>query len=231
MRAIHLANEKKRDAEVGFEINAAKSAIRYVLPDGQTYSNIKVLKQTIDISDEALLNRYVDMKALAHEIIEADPEIDMEIIGRKLGATRKLYITNDNRIAYRVNMIQVVKNSDGTEKERKDFTKIPANPDVETPIQWTGKKILKATAVKKFVFSRKYQIKHVSGLTYDFLFNMAKELHESKSMMLVGAGAKGNEPIRMTAGGEPYRGYLEGRIEGEKYCLILHLTNMELKGV
>jgi len=30
-------------------------------------------------------------------------------------------------------------------------------------------------------------------------------------------------------GGEPYRGFLEGRIDGDRYCLILHLTNLEVK--
>ena len=231
MRAIHIANDKKRDAEVGFEVNATKSAIRYVLPDGQTHTNIRILKQTVDLTDEALLNQYADLKTLAYEIIEGDPEVDMEIIGRKLGAMRKLYITGDNRTAYRVNLFQVLKNPDGSEKERKDLTKIQANANIEAPIQWSGKKIPKDEAVRKFVFTRKYQIKHVSGLTYDFLYAMAKDLHESKSLMLVGAGAKGNEPIRITTGGEPYRGFLEGRIDAEKYCLILHLTNMELKGI
>jgi len=231
MKAIHIANVQKRDAEVGFDLSVVPSAIRYALPDGQTHKNIKVLKQTINLTDDALLNEYADLQTLAREIIKADPEVDMEIIGKKLGSTRKLYLTGDNRIAYRVNMVQVVKNPDGSEKERKDLTKLPANANVETPIQWSGKKIPKATAVKKFVFTRKYQIKHVSGLTYDFLFNMAKDLHESQSLMLVGAGAKGNDPIRMTAGGEPYRGFLEGRVDGDKYCLILHLTNMELKSI
>ena len=231
MKAIHIANVQKRDAEVGFEANVAKSSIRYVLPDGQKHNNIKVLKQTIDLTDEALLNQYLDLKTLAREIIEADPEVDMEIIGRKLGSTRKLYLTGDNKIAYRVNLVQVVKTPDGAEKERKDLTKSPANANVEAPIQWSGKKVPKAEAVKKFVFTRKYQIKHVSGLTYDFLFNMAKDLHENKSLMFVGAGAKGNEPIRITTGGDPYRGFLEGRVDGNKYCLILHLTNMELKGI
>jgi hypothetical protein len=32
----------------------------------------------------------------------------------------------------------------------------------------------------------------------------------------------------ITAGGESYRGFLEGRIEGDRYRLVLHLTNMEL---
>ena len=231
MRAIHIANDKKRDAEVGFEVNAKKSDIRYLLPDGQTHSNIKVLKSTIEFTDEALVNKYGDLTAVAQEIIKSDPEVDMELIGKKISGTHKLYLNKDNQIAYRVNLVQVVKNTDGTEKERKDMTKAPANANIEAPIQWTGKKFPKADAVKKFVFSRKYQIKHVSGLTYDFLYNMAKDLHESKSLMLIGAGPKGNEPIRLTTGGEPYRGFLEGRIEGDKYCLILHLTNMELKGI
>jgi hypothetical protein len=60
---------------------------------------------------------------------------------------------------------------------------------------------------------------------------MAKTLHETGSMMFVGGGKKGNEPLIMTRGGEPYRGFLEGRIQGDKYCLILHLTNMEMKVV
>ena len=60
MRAIHIANDKKRDAEVGFEANVAKSAIRYVLSNGQAHSSVRVLKQTIDLTDEALLNEYAE---------------------------------------------------------------------------------------------------------------------------------------------------------------------------
>jgi hypothetical protein len=58
---------------------------------------------------------------------------------------------------------------------------------------------------------------------------MAKELHDSDSLMFIGGGKRGNEPLVITQGGEEYRGFLEGRIDGEKYILILHLTNMELK--
>jgi hypothetical protein len=58
---------------------------------------------------------------------------------------------------------------------------------------------------------------------------MAKDLHDSDSLMFMGGGKKGNEPLVLTQGGESYRGFLEGRIDGDKYCLILHLTNMEMK--
>lgn len=58
---------------------------------------------------------------------------------------------------------------------------------------------------------------------------MAKELHEKDSLMFVGGGEKGNEPLIITSGGTPYRGFLEGRIQNNKYMLLLHLTNLELK--
>ncbi len=231
MQGINIANEKKRDAEVGLEAKPHKPTVHMVLSDGRDRRNVKMLKQTLDLSEDSLVDKYGDLVSVGDAIIEGNPEVDIEIVGKFLEKTRKLYMNKDNKIAYRVNLVQIVRNPDGTEKERKDYVKRPSNISVELPVQWTGKKFPKEAAIKKFVFSRKYQIRHVSGLTYDFLYDMAKDLHESKSLMLVGTGAKGNEPLVVTTGGESYRGFLEGRIDGEKYCLILHLTNMELKGL
>jgi hypothetical protein len=41
---------------------------------------------------------------------------------------------------------------------------------------------------------------------------MAKKLADADAMMLVGGGAKGNEPLVMLNGGTPYRAFLEGRV-------------------
>ena len=60
---------------------------------------------------------------------------------------------------------------------------------------------------------------------------MAKKLADAKAMMLVGAGAKGIGPLVMQTGGTPYRAFLEGRIQGDSYALILRLTNLELKSL
>ncbi|MDR1340634.1 MAG: hypothetical protein LBK58_11380 [Prevotellaceae bacterium] len=229
MRGINISNEKKRDAEVAFESITRKSRVKYVLGNGKEKQNLKILKSTMELTEEALVAKYGNLKALGEAIIESDPELDVENIGRKVGATHKLYLNRDNRIAYRVNMLQIVKTPDGEERERKDLTKILSNITGENIVQWSGRKISKEVAARKFVFVHKYQIKHVSGLTYDFLYDMAKDLHESKSLMFAGTGKKGNEPLIITSGGTPYRAFLEGRIDGDKYCLILHLTNMEIK--
>ncbi|MDR2285983.1 MAG: hypothetical protein LBE04_00680 [Prevotellaceae bacterium] len=231
MRGINISNEKKRDAEVAFERITQKSKVKYILGNGAEQQNIKLLKSTLELMDEALVGKYGDLKALGEAIIESDPELDIENIGRKIGGTHKLYLNKDNKIAYRVNRLQIVRTPDGEEKERKDLTKVVSNITGENMIQWSGKKVPKEVAVRKFVFVQKYQIKHVSGLTYDFLYDMAKELHESKSLMFVGAGKKGAEPLIITSGGTPYRAFLEGRIDGDKYCMILHLTNMEVKAL
>ena len=99
------------------------------------------------------------------------------------------------------------------------------------PVAWTGKKMPIAQAYNRFIFGRKYQLSHTSGLTYDFLYAMAKELHDSQSLMLMAAGAKGNEPLIFQENGKPYRAFLEGRIDGDKYLLLMHLSNLELKSI
>ncbi len=231
MKSLNIANEKKRDAVVGMEGTSKHHEISFVLQDGSPKKNVKILRGRLEISEEMLTLKYGDLNALGREIINGDPEVDIEGSGRLIKKTRKLYLNKDNKIAYRVNLVEIVRNPDGTEKERRDLVKSDSNILGEIPLQWTGKKFPKDMAIKKFVFTRKYQIKHVNGLTYDFLYDMAKSLHETNSLMFVGGGKKGNEPIVLAGGGVPYRGFLEGRIKDDKYCLILHLTNLELKGV
>ena len=39
----------------------------------------------------------------------------------------------------------------------------------------------------------------------------------------------GKDPIVLQLNGTAYRGFLEGRVNGETFILLLHLSNMELK--
>ena len=231
MRTINITNEKKRDAQVCMEAIRKPSGIKRVQENGEDCLNIKVLKHNIALAFETLRQNYANLADMGNAIIEGDPEIDMEVVGRRIAGAQKLYLDKDGKIAYRVNMVQIIKDPFGGEKERRDLTKSVSNVTGESIVQWTGRKFPKSETIRKFVFQRKLQLKHVSGLTFDFLYDMAKSLHESKSLMFIGGGAKGNEPLILTQGGEPYRGFLEGRVDADKYCLILHLTNMEMKGI
>ncbi|MBK8389883.1 MAG: hypothetical protein IPL23_11655 [Saprospiraceae bacterium] len=106
-----------------------------------------------------------------------------------------MLINLDNKPVYKVKITEVIYNVDGSIKDEKPFTTRNQNILSEYPISWTGKQIPIDEAYNKFIFAKKYQLTHNNGLTFDFLFAMAKELHEKKVMMLLVAGAKGNEPL------------------------------------
>ena len=229
MRAINISNIKARNAQVGFEQKGVKSAISMLREDGMGYSNARFLKATLATSIEVLYDKFGEN--LANEIINGDPEIDLEMVGMRLGKVKKVYLDNNGKVDYRVIRQQVRYSPDGEEMEVKKFHTTESNINIDFPLRWTGKLIPKDKAVRTFAFVRKYQLKHINGLTFDFLYDMAKMLDEKKSMMLVGAGSKGMGPLVMSTGGTPYRAFLEGRVNGDKYCLLLHLTNLELRSL
>lgn len=230
MRKINISNEAKRNAEVAFGTTFRRTTPQYKTSTGNTTTNERRLRATMATTDGALLAAYGD--GLADALINSDPEIDMELIGMKLDNLKKVYITNQQKVAYGVTLNEHVYLADGTEKEIRSDTTTTANIAVDNiPLRWTGKLIPKDKAMRMFMFKKSYQVQHINGLTYDFLYDMAKKLSEANAMMLVGAGAKGVEPLVMSNGGTPYRAFLEGRINGDSYALILRLTNLELKEI
>jgi hypothetical protein len=179
---------------------------------------------------DSLLARYPD--TLQNVLIDQDPEIDLERVGLKLEGLKKVFLTGDGKVAYGVTLSEHVFNPDGSEKEIRPEQTTEGNIAVDgMPVRWTGKMMSKADALRRFVFKKSYQLRHVNGLTFDFLQAMAKKLADAGTMMLVGGGAKGIGPLVMNNGGTPYRAFLEGRTDSGSYALILRLTNLELKSL
>ncbi len=222
---INLANKKKRDAQVSIETVHTMRNVSYIDRNGKLTHNVRLLKSTVE--QQGLTETY-SLDELADELVKGDPEIDIETFGRYLTETSRVY-TNKNKIVFHVREEEVVLTPDGQEKERRERDVKLQNVNTANPIPWSGKLIKKKDAVRKFVFTDTKQIMHTNGLTWDFLYEIAKELADKDSLMLVGGGKKGSEPLVFQRGGRGYRGFLEGRIEGESYCLLLHLSNLELK--
>ncbi|AEF85609.1 hypothetical protein TREPR_1848 [Treponema primitia ZAS-2] len=233
MRLINITNEKQRDAKVALEPFPYRQRTKLVMADGTEKQSVQFIKTTT--SFEALISQHGSLDAVGEALISGDREIDFEQVGRFLHKTVKLYVHTNGDMAYMFNLVQTLFNKEGEEIERRNLSKQAANIASEIPIRWTGKQIPKDEAIRRFVFTRNYQLRHTSGLSYDFLFDMARQLHTQNTLLLVGGGKSGAEPIVLSLGGTPYRGFLEGRIEGEPagtaYCLILHLSNMELKDI
>ena len=228
MRKINIANDKKRDALIGFELNRTKASCHYRTASGEEVSSGRFLRYSRETATEKLIDKFPD---LADSLISGDPEIEMELAGKKLDDLAKVYLSADDKVVYSARLMENIYAPDGSKKESKEAVpQLATIADEALPLRWTGKMFAKNQALRKFVFARTDQLRHVNGLTFDFLYEMAKKLHDSNSMMLLGGGEKGNAPLVMTNNGTPYRGFLEGRINGDSFCLLLHLTNLELKG-
>lgn len=225
---INISNAKNRDAIVAFEGLSPKREVRYVDQKGNPVATRKLLKTDVAHDLPELMKKRKKLESVANALVKDDPEIDIEEFGMFLVDTSRVYVTKDG-IAHLVEEFEVIHKPDGTVRERRPRKKESQNINADVPLLWTGKYIKKKEAVNKFVFTNKKQLVHINGLTFDFLFEMAKELDKRDSLLLVRGGEKGNQPVVMTRGGKPYNAFLEGRVKGDSYCLILHLSNMELK--
>jgi len=220
MPEINISNSSERDAVVNMESVASPLRVRWVDSKARQAMNVRLLKSTLDHDLDVLEKQFGDRDAVSQALIDGDPEINLELTGMALGGTSRVFVDGKGEIVHRVQQFEIVRDPDGNEKERRSRI---------LPLRWTGKFLKRSEVIRKFVFASKMQLTHVNGLTYDFLYAMAKDLEQRESMMLLGAGPKSNQPLILRRGSIPYRGFLEGRTQGDKYVLLLHLSNLELK--
>ena len=226
--AINISNQKNRDAVVAFETVLPRRELHYVDQAGKPIHIQRLLKTDIEHDLGELIKKRKTLASVATALVKDDPEVDIEEFGKFLADTSRVYVSKKG-IIHLVDEFEVVLNPDGTTRNRRPRVKDPQNINTDLPLRWTGKFLKKEDAVHRYVFTHKRQLVHVNGLTFDFLFQMAEELDKKDSLLLVRGGEKGDEPVVMHRGGKPYNAFLEGRVTGDAYCLILQLSNMELK--
>ena len=227
-RWIRIRDSRGRDARVRMEPAHHRSRPKPQGLDGRAVEAARFIKTPLARTYAALCSRCGDGAELADLLIEEDPEIDVETAGRRTGPTDRVLLDPDGNVLYAAAEVEVIRDRDGIEVERRVPTDTPANVDGDAPLVWTGRLLPRAEAVRRFAVSRALQLCHVDGLTYDFLFGMAQELNRAESLVLVGAGPGGRAPVILERNGVPHRGFLEGRVDGDRYLLVLHLTNLEL---
>ena len=188
MPTINIANSKGRDAVVGSQSVRKPLKVRWLDEKGRQAQNARIVKADVLHGINALDALAGGRDKVAQALVAGDPEIDIENFGSILQETSRVFIDPDNKVVHKVKQIEVLKNPDGTERERRPRKVAVPNTGTETSLKWSGKMIKKKEAYNKFVFAGKRQIVHVNGLTYDFLYGMAKELEAADSMLLLGAG-------------------------------------------
>lgn len=228
MKVINIADAKNRNSRVAMEHKKRPLLTRYVDEKQQPVQSVRAIKNTLD-TDLNTLTKDCSLEDLSQKLIDGDPELDLELFGKRVEDTVRIYLNSNNEPASGVSIKELVYSPQGELQEERPLVIVENNINSEVPLKWSGRLMPKTDCYKKFVFSNAFQIRHVDGLTFDFLFNMAKELDEKKSMLFLGAGKKSNEPLILSRNGKSYRAFLEGRVKDDKYMLILHLTNLEMK--
>ena len=227
MRKLHLTNAKQRDATVGMLTLKPDPTPHMGLP-GESIEYRRYIASAEAGLHESLQDKFGEDYGQA--LVDGDPEIDIEYVGQTIGRSDRIYLSHGGQILHHApEEVELILNPDGSERERREPKEVLANVTDEVPARWTGKRIKKLDVVRRFVLTRTVPLQHVDGLTYDYLYDMAKDLHDSDEMMLMGGGEQGKQPLVLIPNGSPYRGLLEGRIDGERYILLLHMSNMELK--
>ena len=62
-----------------------------------------------------------------------------------------------------------------------------------------------------------------------FVMSAGAEGYLSGRVLDYGCGRMPYRKIVLNRGGKQYNAFLEGRVKGDAYCLIMHLSNVELK--
>ena len=225
--SINLTDAKGRDANVALGgLKHIPSAVIGLPNEKLTFK--RFVSSTRESSHEALKQRLGE--SYGQLLVDGDPEIDMEQTGLFIDQTQTIYLDGDGEALFvEPEVVEILFDQQGDEKERRDPIDTLSNVDTAAPVRWTGKNVPITEAVRRFAFQRRLQLFHVNGITFDFLFEIARTLHMSQSLMLVGAGDKGSDPLIFRANGKPYRGFLHGRVDDTRFQLFLLLSAMELK--
>jgi hypothetical protein len=225
MLTIHLENEG-RSARLGLSATPAEKA---VAPLEQMTPAGKVKRV------QALNGQTPLPSPTPADLVDGDPELDLEIAGRLMRDATAVYLepeATQPSIATEFKEVEVVYTPDGQEKERRPRVFRTANVDTTAPLKIVRRMPIK-DCLTRFVFRGMQQVVHTDGLTFDFLHDLAKSLQQSQNMALLGAGPKGAGPLILRDGGTPFRGFLYGEVEGSgenaRYRLILLLSDQELK--
>jgi hypothetical protein len=171
----------------------------------------------------------------AQDLIAGDPELELKgagqtIFSEDLTAAWFDPAAPEPRPIGDFREVDIIFGADGQEKERRPHLSRKRNLDELHPVK-SGKRLPLVATLTGFVFKSSLQIVHEDGVTRDFLYNIAKDLHDKQEMVMVGAGPKGNLPLVVRDDGTPYRGFLYGTIspDQENYQLLLLLSDQELK--
>jgi len=228
IRQIRLADHGGRDAICGLLPVRVPDARRWQDLAGQPVHALRRVRATAATHPEALLAQYPDPDDLAQALIAGDPEWDPGALGRPTGPCTRGYVDGDGQPCYAPQWTELRSDGQGTVGACRPLPSRPANLVPATPPVWSGVLLPRQTLVRRVAFVRAYQVVHQDALQFDFLYELAQYLQQRQVMVQIGSGRQGRGPLICERNGRPYRGFLDGRVQGEAMRLGLYLAAGEL---
>src|SRR5688500_18811937 len=114
-RLISIMDNKKRDAQIEVESPSGRAANQWVGPAGAPVKLQRLVKGTEKTSYEMLVNRFGSPDAVSKALVEGDPEIDLEQVGRRLTFTSRVYLGPKGNVLYVARVLKVVYDANGEE--------------------------------------------------------------------------------------------------------------------
>jgi len=223
MKTIHLQNFKGQSTRVLLKSKMSKYKPE-LFHENDHVENKRLIKGTTKTDYKTLQS----IENLGEKMIDNDVEVDFELFGKIVTDTQAIYLNENLQPAKGVTVTEHVYNADDELQDIRDIIPRQSNINTSQPLKWTNIFSSMDHAYKTYCFSNAYQLCHVDSLSYEFLYGMAEYLETKEKMVVIGAGADGKEPLIMYRGALPYRGFLEGITNGDKYYLVLHLCSLEL---
>ncbi|MBU0550226.1 hypothetical protein KKF91_10900 [Myxococcota bacterium] len=224
---IHMTNAAGLNATLHFEELLAEEI------EAETGPGLRFTRFLTAVSEglhERLSARLGDHYAQA--LIDGDPEVDIERVGMRVARVEGVYLDGEGQeMTTPPLMMEALYDPQGVEVRRAPFEASAPNINTYAPLRWLGAPMPIDVMVRRFVIRRSVQLYHSDGLSFDYLYQMAKALSERDEVVAIGAGPMGQSPLIFQQNGAPYRGFLEGRVEADAYQLLLHLSHMELKPI
>jgi len=196
--------------------------------EGHPVRHVRRITATANTHPEALMARYPDPEDLVRALIDGDPELDRQVVGRAAGPCDRAWLDGDGQACLAPVLMEVRYHADGTERERRPVGVRPANLVPAVPPVWSGVLIPRREIVRRVAFTRVYQVVHQDALQFEFLYELAQYLHVREAMVQVGSGRQGRGPLICERHGPSYRGFLDGRINGDAMRVVLYLAASDL---
>lgn len=223
---IHLAYENV-DAELNLIPTHRQQKIIRKSKEGLDVYNQKYIIFDIERRNDKVLKK----KQLFKKLIDTNEELDLELGGRYVKFTNRIVVNKEFQPVYNYIRYDILQLPDGSKRERPHlYTR--GNTNQETPVKITDDLIDPKDLMLKYIFRKSYYITHNNGLTFKFLYDIARKLYNANKFARVEAydlDTQKRSPLILYDGGRKFpRSYLEGRIKKNSYALILHVSDQEL---